>query len=230
MINNYIICATPRSGSNLLCEILSSLGFAGNPAEHFWDPPGSEVEPLADRWPHVLQSGTCPDGVFGTKLMWYQAERLQRELPAVVGMPDEPLTRIFATILDDPKYVYLTRRDRVRQAVSLVRAMQTGQWRSMDPEAGAPKYNAEAISREIEFLLDDERNWEGFFARNALAPYRLTYEDLDSAPQDTVAGLLAFLGHRGSLAISLRAARHQRQADDATGAWVSAYRAEQTTR
>jgi LPS sulfotransferase NodH len=26
MISNHIICATPRSGSNMLCEVLSSLG------------------------------------------------------------------------------------------------------------------------------------------------------------------------------------------------------------
>src|SRR5438270_3620884 len=88
MINNYIICATARSGSNLLCELLTALGFAGKPFEHLWDPPGTTPEPLQRRWPHILQAGRSENGVFGTKLLWYQAERLERELPAVLGKPD----------------------------------------------------------------------------------------------------------------------------------------------
>jgi len=82
MISSYIICATPRSGSNLLCEILSSLGFAGKPEVHLWDPPGTEPEPLVERWPRVLQAGTGDHGVFGIKLMWYQdAPRPRRAAP-----------------------------------------------------------------------------------------------------------------------------------------------------
>jgi LPS sulfotransferase NodH len=32
---SYLICATPRSGSTLLCDALESTGIAGRPAEHF---------------------------------------------------------------------------------------------------------------------------------------------------------------------------------------------------
>src|SRR4051794_11021098 len=31
----YLVCATPRSGSTLLCELLTSTGVAGRPAEYF---------------------------------------------------------------------------------------------------------------------------------------------------------------------------------------------------
>jgi LPS sulfotransferase NodH len=31
----YLVCATPRSGSTLLCELLTATGVAGRPAEHF---------------------------------------------------------------------------------------------------------------------------------------------------------------------------------------------------
>jgi LPS sulfotransferase NodH len=34
---SYLVAATPRSGSTLLCELLSSTGIAGRPAEHFED-------------------------------------------------------------------------------------------------------------------------------------------------------------------------------------------------
>src|SRR5438046_662736 len=32
---SYLVCATPRSGSTLLCEALANTGIAGNPKEYF---------------------------------------------------------------------------------------------------------------------------------------------------------------------------------------------------
>ncbi len=230
MISNYIICATPRSGSNLLCEVLSSLGFAGQPGEHLWDPPGAEQEPLAVRWPRVLQAGTGGNGVFGLKLMGYQADRLERELPDVVGMPGTSLGLLLAAALADPKYVYLTRQGRLRQAISLVRAVQTGQWRSMDAGSGAGRYDAQAISREMGFLGQHESNWEQFFERNRVIPYRLTYEEFTGDPQRTVAALLSYLGHIEPLQIALSETQHRRQADDVTEEWHQRYEREEHLR
>src|SRR5919202_4203540 len=33
---SYLVCATPRSGSTLLCDVLTSTGVAGRPQE-FWE-------------------------------------------------------------------------------------------------------------------------------------------------------------------------------------------------
>src|SRR6476660_7881628 len=35
--HTYLVCATPRSGSTLLCELLSATGVAGRPQEYFED-------------------------------------------------------------------------------------------------------------------------------------------------------------------------------------------------
>ncbi len=32
---SYLVCATPRSGSTLLCEALTNTGIAGQPKEYF---------------------------------------------------------------------------------------------------------------------------------------------------------------------------------------------------
>ena len=32
---SYVVCATPRSGSTLLCALLAGTGVAGNPEEYF---------------------------------------------------------------------------------------------------------------------------------------------------------------------------------------------------
>ena len=36
---SYLVCATPRSGSSFLCEVLSNTGVAGRPDDYFWNPP-----------------------------------------------------------------------------------------------------------------------------------------------------------------------------------------------
>jgi trehalose 2-sulfotransferase len=222
MVRNYLICATPRSGSNLLCELLSSLGFAGLPQEHLWDPPGTEPEPLSKRWSHVLQAGTGDNGVFGLKLMWYQAARLECELPEILGMPGESLARVLAATLDNPVYISLTRCNHMHQAISLARAIQTGQWRSMDAIAIEPYYDAQAIAEGIEFLRQDEADWNNFFCRNEISPYRLTYEALESSPEQVVTELLTVLGEDEPPRISLLPAHH-RQADDVTEEWLRRY-------
>lgn len=226
MISNYLICATPRSGSNLLCEVLSSLGFAGQPEEHLLNQPGAEPEPLAVCWPRVLQAGAGSNGVFGLKLMGYQADRLERALPAVLGMPDGSLGLVLAATLADPKYVYLTRQDRLRQAISLVRAVQTSQWRSMDSATCDAQYDAHAISREVQALEQDEATWEEFFDRNGMTPYRLSYEAFTKRPQRTVAALLSYLGHDEPVEIAVSYTQHRRQADDLTEAWLHRYQRE----
>ena len=33
---SYLVCATGRSGSNLLCGLLRGTGVAGRPEEYFW--------------------------------------------------------------------------------------------------------------------------------------------------------------------------------------------------
>ncbi|MBE9506501.1 MAG: hypothetical protein IMY86_00490, partial [Chloroflexi bacterium] len=44
---SYLICATNRSGSSLLCEALKNTGIAGRPEEYFW----RDDEPFwSERW------------------------------------------------------------------------------------------------------------------------------------------------------------------------------------
>lgn len=141
----------------------------------------------------------------------------------VLDRPDMSLPEVLTATLEDPKYIYLTRRDRVRQAVSFARAVQTEQWRSKVSPASEPHYDPDAITRAMHFLGEEEASWEGFFVRHAIVPYRLTYEQLDSAPRDAIGGLLRFLGYEGARPDSLSGSRHQRQADEVTEAWVRRY-------
>ena len=66
---SYLVCATPRSGSTLLCRALAGTGCAGNPEEYFeakretgapakgsdylWDAPGVDLQELLGDDPHL---------------------------------------------------------------------------------------------------------------------------------------------------------------------------------
>jgi LPS sulfotransferase NodH len=70
----YAICTSGRSGSNLLCQYLSSTGVLGNPLEYFNgsgrrllgypeypDEPSRQID-----W--ILTAGATPNGIYGLKV------------------------------------------------------------------------------------------------------------------------------------------------------------------
>src|SRR4051794_20523279 len=107
---HYIVAATPRSGSTLLCELLKGSGVAGRPNEDFQalratsrsrqprqyfagidasfvdrlaptDPGAPETD---DQFAAALaaskQASTTPNGVYGTKVMWGYFDQLAERL------------------------------------------------------------------------------------------------------------------------------------------------------
>ncbi len=81
-VDSYLICATPRSGSTLLCGLLRSTGIAGKPESYFRR---DDLGDHADRWgiPQpvdgavdttyvraAVAAGRTPNGVFGARIMW----------------------------------------------------------------------------------------------------------------------------------------------------------------
>ncbi len=82
-VDSYLICATPRTGSSLLCGLLESTGVAGNsesyfrqPDEHAWaaqwgiaSQSGGALS-YADYVRAVLAAGRTENGVFSARIMW----------------------------------------------------------------------------------------------------------------------------------------------------------------
>jgi len=134
---SYFICATPRSGSTLLCERLTASGIAGSPSE--WMLPSNEglareMFGIAPRFAdptyfaELLTGTASPNGVFGAKLMWPQmAQLLRGELWNLrIGPPQAGIIT-----LPDLRYIRIVRRDRVRQAVSFLLAQRTNRWQRL---------------------------------------------------------------------------------------------------
>lgn len=219
-------------------EILRHSSLPRQPHEYFGDldldgldellpPPRAGIpsqEPPEAWRDRILSQGRGENGVWGGKLMWGHVEDLllrARELP---GLEAATLEEVLETLLGDPQLVFVTRRDKATQAVSLWRAVQTQSWRADDASrAASPVYEYAAIDHLVSQLESDERSWKEWFARAGRRPFVVTYEQLEAAPAETVGTVLHALGlPEASVAVP----RLARQRDELSAAWVERYRRE----
>jgi trehalose 2-sulfotransferase len=241
---SLLVCATPRSGSTLLCALLDRTGVAGRPREFFErlahsglprqpreyferveDP--KLLELLAptdpgtpdpgDPIPQALAEGTTDNGVFATKLMWTHL----LDLAERVGRPAD--AALLRERFPDPRYVHVTRRDKIAQAVSLWRAVQTRAWRAGEvTENGNAVYHAGAIGYLAGQLTDHDDAWRRWFSANRVEPLTIVYEHL-AADTSGVTGEV--IDHLGVGPAEIPDPPLRRQGDDRSARWVERYRA-----
>jgi LPS sulfotransferase NodH len=200
----YVVCATPRSGSTLLCQALASTGVAAMPMEYF-NPVTRAI--LGRRWgcgpgldayaQSVLERRTSPAGTFGLKLHWHQFEAICREREGR-ELGAEPLEQS-AAVLEEllagrPAYVRLVRADLDRQAVSLWTAEYSRVWARAAgaderPSARVP-YSFAGIRRCRDRIAVAEARWHGYFRSGDIEPAEVVYEDLCGALDQTVERVL----------------------------------------
>jgi trehalose 2-sulfotransferase len=192
------------------------------------NPPYSSLDGIDDYAQHLERSfelGTTPNGVFGAKLMWSHLDdfvRFSQALPAFRGLE---LPDLLPAVFPRPRYVWVTRRDKVRQAVSLWKAIQTETWRGDDGRAAHPPvYHGEAIDHLVRMLADHDTSWEAFFSANGIEPLTFTYEDdLANGSEAAVRRVLRHLDL--SVPPGWHAPHHmRRQADELSERWVAEYR------
>jgi trehalose 2-sulfotransferase len=250
----YLVCATPRSGSTLLCETLGATGVAGRPLEHFevlshtglprqpreylaelddrrvlellpvLDAAVPPMEPAAAWAARIRRAGRSANGVWGGKLMWGHVEDLLARARRLDGLETADLAGALAALLGDVRFIFVTREDRIAQAVSLWRAIQTQRWRAdgpAPPEQAA--YSFAAIDHLVARLERDEQAWRRWLGARRLRPLRVAYEQLAADPRGTVADVLRFLGLPAD---DLPAPALRHQSDARSRAWARRYRLE----
>ena len=220
---SYLVCATPRSGSTLVCQALRRPASPGGPEEYFealrhsgpsaaarrststgvddrsiLDHLGErgiadEPQPRSPLWSRAaydrylewaLEAGTTPNGVFGAKLMWGYFGDFVSLLRNIPEYSELPLAELLPAVFPDLTFVRVVRANKVRQAVSLWKAVQTATWRQEDANGGAgvpgrrrrPPYKSfleehrprlrfhyGAIEHLLSQILAEEARWDAFF-------------------------------------------------------------------
>lgn len=244
---SYLVCATPRSGSTLVCQTLIRTGVAGRPEEYFealrstgvprrpeeyfhgttdqsiLDHLGQQEsafnpQPRSPLWSRtaydryidwVLEAGTTPNGVFGAKLMWGYLEDFTALLRNVPKYRDLPLADLLPVVFPDLTFVRVVRANKIRQAVSLWKAVQSATWRQEEPNGSLPedtdtpsyqgfvndlkpqmRFHYGAIRHLLNQLIQQEAAWDAFFEHTRIKPTLVLYENFAADIEPSTRSLL----------------------------------------
>ena len=230
---SYLVCGTPRCGISLLCEALKNTGSAGRPEEYFWRDDElfwSErwgVSTYADYLDKALEEGTTLNSVFGAKVMWGYFDDFVsklRQIPDCRGMAVPDLMQI---VFPNLHYIWMTRRDKVRQAVSFWKAIQTDVWAWTTDEppvpAKEPAFDFEAIDYLVQEIVTHEAAWQQYFSECGVTPFTVIYEDLVLACEETALQILQYLNIPIPENLVFAERRLKKQADALSEEWVQRY-------
>ena len=230
----------------MLCRMLKASGVAGAPASYFHRPepltwaaplgldvmgmePGAAMRSICAA---VLPVGRAGTPCFGLRLQGHSraffAEHLALAWPEHPGMA----ARIEAAF-GRMAYIHLWRRDLLAQAISRVKAEQTGLWhRGSDGSeiertaAPAPaRYDPEKIGAIIDDLRGLDAGWRAWFAEDDLAPLSLCYEDVAADPLQALRDILDLL-EIDPVAARAVSADTGRLSDAVSRDWHARYRAD----
>jgi len=232
----YMLCAVARSGSNLLADLLVQMRRAGRPGQYFL--PQNEARTARDHGIDskatfatyirgVVSAASTANGVFGFKIMgWYLENFLARvrETGAFGDSTtlDLEMLRLACARL---QVVQIVRQNKIRQAISKARALQTGLWKVQEgkrPLAEA-HFDPQLIARCLERTRRVESIWAEFFERVQVEPFGIYYEDLCRNYKGTIRSVLDFLKIRLPRRIKITAPITIKQTDELSDQWEERY-------
>jgi LPS sulfotransferase NodH len=180
----------------------------------------------------ALARGRGSSQVFGLRQQRQSApalfDALTRAYPGLSSDRDR-LTEAFGPL----RFLYLTRDDKLAQAVSLLRAQGSGLWHlgadGTEVERNAPQrvpgYDRQAIADTIALFTSYDALWQAWFDGQGISPLRLSYEALARDPQAVLARVLTDLGQPAEQAASIPTPL-ARLACKETEDWIARYRAD----
>ncbi len=232
---SYTIWSTQRTGSQLLCKALQGTGVAGTPEEwllRLLERP--HVNDNVDLQEQLWSMGSSANGIFGLKYGFSEPHFSQllvifRKFPTCP--PDEKnRLRIWEYAFPNHRHIFITRRNKVRLAVSWWKATQTRQWhllpgatpQTIDRTAG---YSFEAIESLYCQCVMREAGIQELFSEGGIAPLTIVYEDFILEYEKTVRKVLEFLG-LDTINIEIPPPLLARTADVTSEEWVQRFRQE----
>ena len=225
----YLVCANPRVGSTLFCEILKATASAGWITEPFDSDAESRLRrewqfdaPSRARFIQqaIIRSRT-PNGVGGAKIMWVYLDAFLSDLVAFENLRGLASgVERFAGAFGECRAVHLSRRNKVRAAISCWLASTTGEWfwYGRAPRRPAPEVpDLWTISRLHAEMHAAEIGWPLLLKAAHINSKTIFYEDwIDDPLANVLAIANKHLGAQLEPDIQIKVALPERQADEAT--------------
>lgn len=203
---SYTIWFTQRTGSTLLEKAIESTGMAGVPREWFNCPPDLlttfKKTNHAELQDYLYKLGSTPNGIFGISHSFYEPHFSQltetlRGFPAA-GSALSGRTALWERIFPSHRHIFMTRRNKVRLAVSWWRAIQSSEWHVPTDQVRTPvdisdKYSFDAINHLYNECSMREAGIQEFFYEGGITPLNIFYEDFIQNYEATVRTILEYL-------------------------------------
>ena len=237
----YVVCAVPRSGSNLLTDGLHATRRAGRPKQFFLRKSESDFAAIhnldlsagfAAYVRDIAAATVTSNEVFGFKLMsWYLDDFIVRlRETQAFGDAGTSSLDLLRNAFPRLELVHVFRRHKLRQALSKARAEQTGLWKVQEGKTiqREPQFDVELIEQCLRDGEQQEKRWEGFFKQIGIDPFRVEYEKLCQDYEATIRGVLDFLQISLPRRTRIGPPATVRQADDISRAWEERILAERS--
>jgi LPS sulfotransferase NodH len=213
---------------------------------------GDDPQPRSPLWSRTaydrylewaLEVGTTSNGVFAAKLMWGYLGDFVGLVRNVPQYRDLPLADVLPAVFPDLTFVRVLRANKIRQAVSLWKAVQTATWRedqsqaevseSDDPDSPPYKsflhdhrpqlrFHYRAIAHLLDEILIEEASWDAFFEHCGIQPILVLYENFAADPQTSTLNVLERMGIEAPPDFRFET-RMKRQSDGLNDDWVRRY-------
>ncbi len=235
---SYTIWFSQRTGSTLLCKALEATGVAGVPNEWFNCKPDLlnefHLTSHAELQEHLWTVGSTTNGIFGINHSFYEPHfsQLIETLRKFPYCQQEETYRptIWECAFPNHRHIFMTRRNKVRLAVSWWKAIQSGQWHRLTGESPTPldlsnSYSYDAINHLYNECSMREAGIQEFFAEDNITPLTIIYEDFVQAYEKTIQTILAYL-ELDSTSAAIQPPQLSPTADDISEEWVQRFRTE----
>jgi LPS sulfotransferase NodH len=178
---SYTIAFSHRSGSSELCQLLLKNGL-GSPGELFQGltangDSGAGNDSNAARQVLSIIASHTSNAIFGSKMAHDHRARidgvLRRTLKGYNTLDD---------ILPDHRWIWLIRRDKIAQAISLCRAEKSGIWSVSSSHAVTgfqrhEEFDYHYILSRVMMLYACDLAWQTYFCDHDISPYTVYYDD-----------------------------------------------------
>lgn len=208
---SYRIWFSQRNGSTLLCKGLEDTGIAGKPGEYF---NVMEFGSLSEKYgtssfaelkSKLWTLGSTSNGVFGIKHSLHTAwhRKIFAEFKRLQGF-DENLDvdkeELLKELFPNCKHIFLTRRNKVRQAVSWWKAIKDHKWHLSPQQENEERtefyesnYDFDAIHHLFREAVLRECTIEEYLSTHQIQPLTLVYEDFIQDFEQTIKVVLSYL-------------------------------------
>jgi LPS sulfotransferase NodH len=235
---SYTIWFSQRTGSTLLCKALEATGVAGLPNEWFNCQPDLlkdfKLPNHAELEKYLWEAGSTPNKIFGNKHSFYEPHfsKLIETLRQFPSCPPHETNRarIWEYVFPHHRHIFMTRRNKVRLAVSWWQAIKSDEWHRLPNESKkqidlSDAYSFDAINHLYNECSMREAGIQEFFTEGNITPLTIVYEDFIQGYEQTIRTVLDYL-HLNADSINITPPPLSPTADSVSEEWVQHFRLE----